>query len=101
MAGTEEELIPHKKSVDTLSGVEEERRLFYVGITRAMKELFITYTEKRRKYGKDKPSVPSRFLQEIPDDVSIETDRFVKMEPEEEKAYVKSMYENFMARFED
>ena len=101
IAGTEEELIPHKKSVDTLSGVEEERRLFYVGITRAMKELFITYTEKRRRYGKEKPSVPSRFIKEIPEDVSIEMDRFVNMEPEEEKAYVKSMYENFMARFEE
>jgi len=101
IVGTEEELIPHKKSVDTLSGVEEERRLFYVGITRAMKELFITYTEKRRKYGKEKPSVPSRFIKEIPEDVSIEIDRFVHMEPEEEKAFVKSMYENFMARFEE
>jgi superfamily I DNA/RNA helicase len=101
IVGAEEELIPHKKSVDTSSGVEEERRLFYVGITRAMKELFITYTEKRRKYGKEKPSVPSRFIKEIPEDVLIEIDRFVHMEPEEEKAYVKSMYENFMARFEE
>ncbi len=101
IVGAEEELIPHKKSVDTSSGVEEERRLFYVGITRAMKELFITYTEKRRKYGKEKPSVPSRFIKEIPEDVSIEIDRFVHMEPEEEKAYVKSMYKNFMARFDE
>ena len=101
IVGAEEELIPHKKSVHTSSGVEEERRLFYVGITRAMKELFITYTEKRRKYGKEKLSVPSRFIKEIPADVSVDTDRFVKMEPEEEKAYVKSMYENFMARFEE
>ncbi len=101
IAGAEEELVPHKKSVHTSSGVEEERRLFYVGITRAMKELFITYTEKRRKYGKEKLSVPSRFLKEIPEDVSINIDRFVKMEPEEEKAYVKSMYENFMAKFEE
>jgi len=101
IVGAEEELIPHKKSVHSSSGVEEERRLFYVGITRAMKELFITYTEKRRKYGKEKLSVPSRFIKEIPADVSVDTDRFVKMEPEEEKAYVKSMYENFMARFEE
>ena len=101
IVGAEEDLIPHKKSVHTSSGIEEERRLFYVGITRAMKELFITYTEKRRKYGKEKLSVPSRFIKEIPEDVSIDTDRFVKMEPEEEKAYVRSMYENFMAKFED
>lgn len=101
IAGAEEDLIPHKKSIDMSSGVEEERRLFYVGITRAMKELFITYTEKRRKYGKDNSSVPSRFIKEIPEDVLIETDRFVKMEPEEEKAYVKSLYENFMSKFEE
>jgi len=60
IVGAEEDLIPHKKSVHTSSGIEEERRLFYVGITRAMKELFITYTEKRRKYGNEKISVPSR-----------------------------------------
>ena len=101
IVGAEEDLLPHKKSVHTSSGIEEERRLFYVGITRAMKELFITYTEKRRKYGKEKQSVPSRFIKEIPEAVSIDTDRFVKMEPEEEKAYVRSMYENFMAKFED
>ena len=101
IAGTEEEILPHKKSIDAEGGIEEERRLFYVGITRAMKELFITYTDHRKKYGKEVPSVPSRFLYEIPEDVSQEIERFQKMEPEEEEAYVKSLYDDFMAKMKD
>lgn len=98
IAGTEEEILPHKKSIDADGGIEEERRLFYVGITRAMKELFITYTDHRKRYGKETPSVPSRFLYEIPEDVSKEIKRFAEMEPEEEEAYVKNLYEGFMAK---
>ena len=101
IAGTEEDVIPHKKSVDMAGGVEEERRLFYVGITRAMKELFITYTDRRRKYGKETLSVPSRFLEEIPEEATRKLDRFEKLDPEEEKAYVKNLYDNFMAKFSD
>jgi ATP-dependent DNA helicase Rep/DNA helicase-2/ATP-dependent DNA helicase PcrA len=101
IAGTEEEILPHRKSIDADGGIEEERRLFYVGITRAMKELFITYTDHRKKYGKEVPSVPSRFLYEIPENVSQEVERFEKMEPEEEEAYVKNLYDNFMAKMKD
>jgi superfamily I DNA/RNA helicase len=101
IAGAEEDILPHKKSVNAEGGLEEERRLFYVGITRAMKELFITYTDHRRKYGKETPSVPSRFLEEIPEDVKTQCDRFVQMDPEDEKAYVKNLYESFMAKFAD
>jgi DNA helicase-2/ATP-dependent DNA helicase PcrA len=101
IAGTEEDILPHKRSINAIGGIEEERRLFYVGITRAMKELFITYTDHRRKYGNDTPSVPSRFLDEIPEDVSQEVERFQKMEPEEEEAYVKSLYDEFMAKMKD
>ncbi|HDH05885.1 MAG TPA: ATP-dependent DNA helicase Rep [Nitrospirae bacterium] len=101
IAGVEENILPHKKSVDSYGGIEEERRLFYVGITRAMKELFITYTDHRLKYGKETPSVPSRFLEEIPEEATRALDRFEKMDPEQEKAYVKNLYENFMAKFGD
>ena len=101
IAGTEEDILPHRKSVESDGGVEEERRLFYVGITRAMKELFITYTDHRLKYGKETPSVPSRFLEEIPEEVTRVLDRFEKMDPEQESAYVKKLYENFMAKFGD
>ena len=101
IAGTEEEILPHKKSINADGGIEEERRLFYVGITRAMKELFITYTDHRTRYGKETPSVPSRFLCEIPEDVSQKVERFEKMEPEEEEAYVKGLYESFMAKMKN
>ena len=101
IVGAEEDILPHKKSAETAGGVEEERRLFYVGITRAKNELCITHTDHRRRYGKEVPSLPSRFLEEIPGDVTATLDRFEKMDPEEEKAYVKSLYENFMARFSD
>ncbi len=100
IAGVEEDMLPHKKSAESDEGVEEERRLFYVGITRAMNELFITYTEHRIKYGKEKPSVPSRFLAEIPEDAAKQLDRFVEADPEKDKAYVKKLYEELMAKLE-
>jgi superfamily I DNA/RNA helicase len=64
LAGIEEGLLPHARSVaeDT---IEEERRLMYVGITRAQKHLTLTYTEQRSKFGKSVTSLPSRFLFEI------------------------------------
>jgi DNA helicase-2/ATP-dependent DNA helicase PcrA len=66
MAGVEEGLFPSMKSADDLSRMEEERRLAYVGITRAMKKLFITYAESRRIYGSENLHAPSRFIREIP-----------------------------------
>ncbi len=69
ICGVEEDILPHKKSSATADGVEEERRLFYVGITRAMKELYITYAGHRTKYGKQSGVNPSRFLDEIPGEV--------------------------------
>ena len=64
IAGLEEGLLPHKRSVDTRKGVEEERRLFYVGITRAMDRLVITTAVFRRRGG-GKLNPESRFLDEI------------------------------------
>jgi len=101
IAGTEEELLPHKKSADSDEGIEEERRLFYVGITRAMNELFITYTEHRLKYGKEAPSLPSRFLREIPDNTTKVLGRHEESDPEKDKAYVKKLYDNLMAKLAD
>ncbi len=69
MAGVEEGLFPHRMSADDPSRLEEERRLAYVGITRAMKELYITYAESRRLNGMDNYNRPSRFLRELPADV--------------------------------
>ncbi|MCY4057901.1 MAG: ATP-dependent helicase, partial [Gammaproteobacteria bacterium] len=64
IAGVEEGLLPHTRSLDTVKGVEEERRLFYVGITRAMDRLVITTAQFRRRHGGN-ISPESRFLDEI------------------------------------
>jgi len=66
LAGCEEELFPHYLSMNDPKTMEEERRLCYVGITRAMRKLFMTYAEMRRIYGKEAYHRPSRFLHEIP-----------------------------------
>lgn len=66
MAGVEEGLFPHKMSGDDPERLEEERRLCYVGITRAMQKLFITYAETRRLYGNETFNNVSRFVKEIP-----------------------------------
>ncbi len=67
MVGTEEGLLPHQSSID-LGDVEEERRLAYVGITRAQQELFFTLCKERRQYGELNRCEPSRFLLELPQD---------------------------------
>ncbi|AUM13200.1 DNA helicase II [Ketobacter alkanivorans] len=66
MVGVEEGLFPSMKSADDLDRMEEERRLAYVGITRAMKKLFISHAESRRIYGSEALHAPSRFIREIP-----------------------------------
>ncbi|NOQ35800.1 MAG: DNA helicase II [Methylococcaceae bacterium] len=66
MVGLEEGLFPSGQSVDDIARLEEERRLCYVGITRAMEQLYISYAESRRLYGKETYPSPSRFLREIP-----------------------------------
>lgn len=71
ICGLEEELFPHKMSMEDEQGLEEERRLCYVGITRAMRKLVLTYAESRRWYGVDKLCMPSRFLQEIPESLIV------------------------------
>jgi len=66
VAGVEEGLFPHSRSIEDPLKLEEERRLCYVGITRAMEKLYLCWAEKRRIYGTDHYHSPSRFLQEIP-----------------------------------
>ncbi|HNP64089.1 MAG TPA: DNA helicase II [Woeseiaceae bacterium] len=68
MCGMEDGLFPHQRSVADSQGLEEERRLCYVGITRAMQTLYITYAEQRRLHGMDNFAQPSRFIAEIPDE---------------------------------
>ena len=66
LAGMEEGLFPHKMSMEGLAGLEEERRLCYVGITRAMQKLYMTHAESRRLHGDVNITRPSRFIREIP-----------------------------------
>jgi DNA helicase-2/ATP-dependent DNA helicase PcrA len=64
--GLEEGLLPHFKSFDEPYGIEEERRLCYVGITRAKEKVYLSYVRKRTIYGRSQYYLPSRFLKEIP-----------------------------------
>lgn len=68
LAGLEEGLFPHSRSSEESGRLEEERRLCYVGMTRAMEKLTITHAEKRRLYGEETYARPSRFITEIPDE---------------------------------
>jgi len=69
MTGMEDGLFPHQRSITDIASLEEERRLCYVGATRAMRQLYITYAEQRRLYGVDQYGQPSRFIGELPADV--------------------------------
>ena len=68
LCGLEDGLFPHQRSIADPNGLEEERRLCYVGITRAKQTLYVTYAEQRRLHGMDNFSQPSRFISEIPDE---------------------------------
>ena len=73
LPGWEENIFPHQKSLseDGDKGLEEERRIAYVGITRAKKELYITHAESRRVFAEFVNSLPSRFIKEIPSELCI------------------------------
>ncbi len=80
LIGFEEGLLPHQNSIDE-GDIEEERRLAYVGVTRAQTYLTLSYTSKRQRYGKDLRCQPSRFLEELPK----EHIQFADQEPPEVK----------------
>lgn len=69
LTGAEEGLFPHSMSAQNPAQLEEERRLCYVGMTRAMKKLYITYAEKRYLHGREMHQRPSRFIKEIPEEL--------------------------------
>jgi DNA helicase-2/ATP-dependent DNA helicase PcrA len=66
LSGMEDGLFPHQRSLTDSNGLEEERRLCYVGITRAKQTLYVSYAEQRRLHGSDRLSPPSRFIAELP-----------------------------------
>jgi DNA helicase-2/ATP-dependent DNA helicase PcrA len=69
MAGLEEGIFPHTRALEDKQQMEEERRLAYVGMTRAMKRLYLLYAFERRLYGLLQTNPPSRFIAEIPDEL--------------------------------
>jgi len=69
LSGMEEGLFPHQRSAKDPEGLEEERRLCYVGATRAMKQLYLSYAEQRRMHGVDSYGSPSRFIREMPNEL--------------------------------
>ena len=71
LVGVEDGIFPGEQSATTIEGLEEERRLFYVGITRAKKILFITLANKRTLFGYTSYNKPSRFLKEIPKELTM------------------------------
>jgi len=76
LAGLEENLIPHRNSTASLKDLEEERRLLYVGITRAEEELYLIHCQSRMSFGRTELARPSRFLKDIPNKKLSEVDIF-------------------------
>jgi len=72
LCGMEEGLFPHHMSHEEPGRLEEERRLCYVGMTRAMRKLFLSYAEVRRLHGNESHHRPSRFISEIPKELLAE-----------------------------
>ncbi len=68
--------MPHRSSTGSLQEVEEERRLLYVGITRAQEELFFVHCESRMRFGRTEYTRPSRFLEDIPEGTLVDIDVF-------------------------
>jgi len=66
ITGLEEGMLPHSRSLDDAEQMAEERRLMYVGLTRAKDRLYLTYAFTRTRYGDNDFNVPSRFLDDIP-----------------------------------
>ena len=101
MVGVEEELIPHANSIDEdEKGIEEERRLMYVGITRAKQKLTISYAKTRSRYGEDITCEPSRFLDELPSE-NIEWEDRKQVTPEERRETASAYISNLQAMLDD
>ncbi|WP_144211455.1 DNA helicase Rep [Shewanella donghaensis] len=98
MVGTEERILPHQSSIDE-DNVDEERRLAYVGITRAQKELWFTMCRERRQFGETMRCEPSRFLMELPQDDLIWENRKPKQTEQERQQTGKSNIANLRDMF--
>ncbi|MCK5912646.1 MAG: UvrD-helicase domain-containing protein [Desulfuromusa sp.] len=103
LVGMEEGFLPHKKSIYETFDIDEERRLCYVGITRAQRQLILLSAQQRRKYGKLEQREPSRFLNEIPKEL-LQKSAGKKLDistPEEEAASANNFFNNISQMFGD
>ncbi|MCB1622745.1 MAG: DNA helicase Rep, partial [Thiothrix sp.] len=94
LIGMEEELLPHANSLDE-AGLQEERRLAYVGITRAQKHLTISYAKTRSRYGESLTCDPSRFLEELPEE-HLEWEDKTPVTPEQRQETTRAYVSNLM-----
>lgn len=96
IAGVEQGLIPHERSIEEKAdNIEEERRLFYVAVTRAQKKLFLTSCKKRRKLAGVKECSPSPFLDEIPKDLI----KYYEMDEEKKEERIDDMFAKLREKF--
>ncbi len=101
LAGIEDHIIPHARTIEeNPDALDEERRLFYVAITRAREELYISSCENRKRGREVGPSVPSRFLQEIPSELFAEEEPDVEVTKDEMADMIKMMKARF-AKMDD
>jgi superfamily I DNA/RNA helicase len=105
LVGVEEELLPHARTlypqgpdVEGTADVSEERRLAYVGITRARERLYLSRALARQKHGRDRPRVPSRFLEEIPADLVTRRDLVVEARSAVGKDELRGFFQGFLAK---
>lgn len=97
LVGMEEELLPHKKTIADNSDINEERRLCYVGVTRARKKLVMTYAKERKIYGKMIPRFKSRFVVDVPQCYKeVDRTNFGDMSEDEVKTFKKNFFGNLM-----
>ena len=99
LSGMEEELLPHTNSLDE-HGIQEERRLAYVGITRAQKNLTISYAKVRSRYGETSSIEPSRFLDELPPE-HLEWENKKVVSDEERHETARAYIANLQALLDD
>lgn len=101
LAGCEDAIIPHARALEeNPENEEEERRLFYVAVTRAMKKLYITSCRTRHHMRETMECSPSRFLEEIPGTLIKQTTEAEKMSKEDEEAFVLEQFDNLFAKWE-
>ena len=102
MVGVEEELLPHKNVIKESGNVDEERRLCYVGMTRAKRKLVMSYAKERKIYGKDYKRHPSRFVIEH-EKFYTEHDRnsFGHLTEEEEEEYKSNFFNDLLESLDD